>query len=788
MAILGLAGAWLTGIALIMLGVAPPGVGPWLAIAAGALGGLALSLLYTTPAGERRGSRRGVRAALGCGLFCALGALRMIGAAHTPTAADIDYYNRSGILAITGVIDDAPAPTDQGLRLRLATERIALPGASSAGAHPVQGALLVEIRAAKGTVNLPDLRYGDRIRVIGEPQPTSETGPEAYRAALARAGVYATLYLPSGTPPLLTLLERDQGSPFLAASYALRATLYDRFLALLPAPQSALLAGIVLGIDRDLPPAVQDAFRRTGASHIVAISGSNISVVAALLLVLLGGVRPRALRGLLLIAALSAYTVFVGASPSVVRAALMAALVLIAEMTGRRGWGPAALALTVLIQTAINPLVAADPGFLLSALATLGILIYLRPLERIGRAATAWMRPHWLARLCAAGLAGLSTNLAVQVTALPVQLALAGGVSPLSVIVNALVVPAQPAIMTLGLACAIVALIWLPVAQILAWLAYLPAAYTLWVIGRGADVIGALPPVPFEPGALVFYYGALLYLTLSAAGARARSAHTTGNAAQAHRTIRGGALIRRVAPLVSTAGAGIAILTWGAAGAADGTLHAWLLPVGEPGAVLVRTPHGGTVLIDGGASGTKLAAALGDALPYQQRQIDLLILTATGDPRSYAAVTAITARYRFDRVAVLRSTRDDSAATLGALRAALPDSAWTELVPGAAIHSDDGTAIAANAEGDGLSIGYGAASIRLPGAGRSALIAVDPHGKVTWPTEDIADIAGIAGIAGIARPSGCGAQPGPDGARRYAVFNCPALEIRTDGHTLQLTR
>jgi competence protein ComEC len=752
-------------------------------LVSGWVAGLAafLGLLISASAARRaapvRPTRRVGRVAFACAICFALGGLRMVGAAHIPTPADLDYYNNQGLVTLEGVIDDAPMPTDSGLRFRVAVETMA-PFGQSRPVEAVLGVALVEIAPATAG-RFDPIRYGDRVRLTGEPQSPSDFGGGRYRLALARSGIYTTIYRPG-----LTVLAHDQGSPFLAASFALRDTLYDRFLALIPMPQAALLSGIVLGVDQGLPREVQGAFQATGTSHIVAISGANISVVAGLLLLLVGGIRPRWFGTLILIGALAAYTIFVGASPSVVRAALMAALSLIAQRTGRRGWAVATLALTVLIQSLISPLVIYDAGFALSALATLGILIYLPLFESFSRAASAWLRPRWLARGTAALLAGVSINLAVQVTTLPVQLALAGNASPLAVIVNALVVPAQPAIMILGLLCAAGALIWLPIAQVAAWFAYLPTAYSLWIIRRGADLIGTLPGITLEPGALVVYYAALLYLTGSAMATRSKE--------QGRRLS-----VRALWPLVRVGGAGAALLVWGAAfSLPDQQVHLWLLPIGDPGAALIRTPQGGTILVDGGPSASKLASALGDTLPFLQTHIDLLILTAPTAPKSYAGLSGlagIDARYAIGQVAVLggppagTDPGDSVTRAFAALRQALGDVPWLTVQPGDTIRTADNLLIRfGGAPEDGaaaLHIRYGQAVMALPIAARPALFAVGVDGQVALQTPE-------GGKFPAGDPPSCTAAAPASGAPRYSyrAFACPLLEIRTDGRVMTITR
>ena len=115
---------------------------------------------------------------------------------------------------------------------------------------------------------------------------------------------------------------------------------------LYPQPESALMAGILLGDDSGLPEDAQQAFRDTGTAHIVAISGFNIAILAGLIVLLLGKILPRATAALGAVIWIGAYTLLVGGSPPVVRAAIMGAVGLFGGLIGRRQAGVNSLTFT----------------------------------------------------------------------------------------------------------------------------------------------------------------------------------------------------------------------------------------------------------------------------------------------------------------------------------------------------------------------------------------------------------------------------------------------------------
>src|SRR5690242_15500660 len=178
----------------------------------------------------------------------------------------------------------------------------------------------------------PAIAPGERVHVDGAIRAPPEG---SYGDYLRRTGVAGTLR----TRSLEVLSGWTEPGDVLEG---LRRHASAALAAAIPEPEAGLASGIVIGlrdrVDRDLAA----DFTTVGASHVVAISGWNIAIVAATVSALFGGVARRR-RALLLVAAIAAYVVFAGASPSVVRAAAMAGVVLLAREAGRAARASAAL-------------------------------------------------------------------------------------------------------------------------------------------------------------------------------------------------------------------------------------------------------------------------------------------------------------------------------------------------------------------------------------------------------------------------------------------------------------
>ncbi|HEY7132752.1 MAG TPA: ComEC/Rec2 family competence protein, partial [Candidatus Limnocylindrales bacterium] len=221
----------------------------------------------------------------------------------------------------------------------------------------------------------PAIEPGDRVRASGRVSPPPE-GP--YGEYLDRIGVAGTLFSRD-----LSISGRSDDPA--ARLERLRRAAGDALAAAIPEPEAGLAAGIVIGlrdrVDRDLAA----AFTAVGASHVVAISGWNIAIVAATVAALAGRLGRRR-RSLVLVVAIVAYVLFAGASPSVVRAAAMAGVVLVARESGRSGRAAAALGWAAVLLLLADPGLVADAGFQLSTLATGGILAWASAwTDRLGR-------------------------------------------------------------------------------------------------------------------------------------------------------------------------------------------------------------------------------------------------------------------------------------------------------------------------------------------------------------------------------------------------------------------
>lgn len=249
----------------------------------------------------------------------------------------------------------------------------------------------------------------------------------------------------------------------------------------LPAGPGGLLPGLVDGDVSRLPPAVVADFKTTGLTHLVAVSGANVAIVLGAVLMVARWVGLRA-RGQALAGALAivGFVVVARPQPSVLRAAAMGLVAVVALAAGRRRRALPALCAAVLLLVYVDPTLARSVGFTLSVLATGALLLVAPPLrERFAR-----RMPRWLAE-------ALAVPTAATLVCSPVIASFAGRVSLAAVPANLLAEPAVAPATILGVVTACVAPWWTTGAQMIARVAALPCAWLVWVARTFARLPGA---------------------------------------------------------------------------------------------------------------------------------------------------------------------------------------------------------------------------------------------------------------------------------------------------------
>ena len=449
----------------------------WLPLAAVAglvLGLLLVGLLLAVTTRSRGPGRRRWPTVVGALLVMSsvawVGAVRQQQVTHNPVAtlaADEATSRVEGM--VTGDPRVTTGPFGDQVLVRLEVRRVSGRGAAYALATPV---LVIADADWRG------IELGSTVRASGRLAPSR--GPDV-----------AAVLLASGPPTQLTgpdVWWRWSG----AVRASLRASVSGR-----PAEQRALVPALVDGDDGGLDPALADDFRATGLTHLLAVSGTNLTLVVGFLLVLArwGGVRGRWLYAIGALG-IAGFVLLARTEPSVLRAAVMGAVGLLAMGSNGRQRGTRALGAALVVLLLVDPGLATSAGFALSVLATGGILL-LAPgwRDALGR----WL-PRWAAE-------AIAVPAAAQLACTPLVAAISGQVSLVAVGANLAVAPVVGPATVLGITGGLVGLVWAPLGRVAGTLASWCVAWVVLVARRGAGLPAAA--VDWGTGALP-----LLVLTL----------------------------------------------------------------------------------------------------------------------------------------------------------------------------------------------------------------------------------------------------------------------------------
>ena len=234
----------------------------------------------------------------------------------------------------------------------------------------------------------------------------------------------------------------------------------------LPNPQSAILSGILLGDKLNISKDWKQKLARTGTSHIVAVSGMNIVMLAEILVglgIIIGLYRQKALW--LSLALIWFFIALIGFQPSAVRAGIMGSILIFCQILGRRNAGLRALVMAVAIMLAINPtLLRYSLSFQLSVLATLGLILLSSTMQSKIKSEIA------------------SATLSAQIFTLPLLVYNFGNVSLVGLFANILIVPLLPVIMVLGIVFLAFGLLNSVLAIIFAWPVGILLSLLVWLI------------------------------------------------------------------------------------------------------------------------------------------------------------------------------------------------------------------------------------------------------------------------------------------------------------------
>jgi competence protein ComEC len=330
------------------------------------------------------------------------------------------------------------------------------------------------------------VRYGDRLHAAGTLAPME---PGSSEAAM----------LSASTAPDVT------STPAAAEAVTTLRSLFVEHTGGLPPDARGLLPGMVFGDREQQTDDLEEAMRRTGLTHLMAVSGANCSYLLGFVYLLAAACRtPRWLSSVLGIVALAGFVLLVRPEPSVLRAAVMGAIGVAALVSGRRRASLSFLALAVIVLLLANPWLAGEYSFILSVLATLGLVL-------LGSTCSRWLQ-HFMPKLLADAMA---IPLAAQLFCTPVLVQLQPELAMFSIPANVLAAPVVPFV-TIGGMVSLALLPWVPLPG--SWLVHATGFLTLWVAQIARTFSGlplaTLPWLGGPAGAVLAAAAAVVLLAL----------------------------------------------------------------------------------------------------------------------------------------------------------------------------------------------------------------------------------------------------------------------------------
>ena len=420
---------------------------------------VALMLFFIIPGPAERG--RGLLLSLFI-FVSALGMLRFDIADRKSVRNALDSYVGKQVV-FEGLVSDEPDRREKVARLTFTVRKVKVGNFEK----EVNADILVT------TDNVPGREYGDSLSLAGKVELPENFTDETtlrevdYRSYLAKDGIYYEMFKPK-----VTVLGQGEGNIILSALFSFKKSFTENINKVIGQPHSALLGGLIVGAKQSLGKKLLDDFRTVGVIHIVVLSGYNITIIAYFIEWLFSRLRKN-IRLILASTGMILFALMVGASATVVRATIMALIVILSKATGRAYIVTRALLVAGMVMLIHNPkILVFDVSFQLSFLATLG-LIYFSPLVE---PKVKWVTERWHLREV------VVATVATQLFVLPFILYKTGIFSVVALPVNLLILAVIPATMLSGFIAGMAGFVWSVLSLPFAWVAYSFLSYELGVV------------------------------------------------------------------------------------------------------------------------------------------------------------------------------------------------------------------------------------------------------------------------------------------------------------------
>jgi len=334
--------------------------------------------------------------------------------------------------------------------------------------------LTVEPIDYKGKVLLstylyPEYEYGDLIEVNCNLKTPEQIEDFRYDKYLEKSGIYSVCYR-----PYIKVIEKNKGNLIIAKILDFKKNVETKINRTVAEPQAGLVAGILIGSRQGLPDYLKQQFNISGITHIIAISGYNITIIVVLIMNLGKALyvnRKKMIWGIMV--GLIFFVILTGMSPSVVRAGIMGMIVVFAKQIGRKGNIRNILVFSAVLMTLVNPKILIwDAGFQLSFISTIGLIYLTTKLEMFLK----WLPESLSIR------ENLASTMSAIIMTLPLILFQFHRLSIVAPIVNLVVLPVIPIAMLVGFLQFVFASINIFLGQVVGWFSWLLLGYVIKIV------------------------------------------------------------------------------------------------------------------------------------------------------------------------------------------------------------------------------------------------------------------------------------------------------------------
>lgn len=499
---------------------------------------------------------------LGIIFFYSLGAFQYILLDGVNSGRFAEFGNET--VTVNGFVDSEPDISDSRISWVFRVRELKTQGGRTADS----GRLLISMIKTDG---IKLYEYGSELTFTGRltlPKGVRNPGGFDYRRYLAQKGVSASVFVSDNS---ISKGAGENASFFIKAGQAIRYRIVSVIDKSLPRQQAGLLNGMLIGYREGLSQEVTDAFSNAGLTHIMAVSGANVVFLIIPLAFLFKRLRfGNKISGLLTMAFLLIFIFITGFEPSVLRAVVMASVILTARMLNRETDIYTTIAFAATLLLICSPYMLFNTGFQLSFAATLSIIMLYKNIKKL---LSCRFIPSAVASILAA-------TVAAQLGVLPITLACFNKVSLIAVLSNLLAVPLLEFITILGMFMAVLGQICILFSQLLGYINCVLLSAILYItkISSGLPFASIRTVTPSAP-AIILYYIALWFLPW-------------------YRPLKN----IRIRPVYITAVLTISALAISASFLIPGKLEVVFLDVGEGDSAFIKTCSGRNILLDGGGS------------------------------------------------------------------------------------------------------------------------------------------------------------------------------------------